>query len=764
MKVPNHDKEYDFGFILEFAYKVDGSDEEIVVATTRPETMLGDTAVAVHPEDPRWKHLHGKSLVHPFLNRKIPVVTDSELVLMEFGTGAVKVTPAHDHNDYLCGKRHNLQIINIINDNGTLNDNAGPYKGMKRFDAREAVIEALKEKKLYRGIKDNPMTIAICSRSKDIIEPMLKPQWWVNCKEMAEKAITAVKKEELEIIPPNHKDTWFRWLENIHDWCISRQLWWGHRCPAYLVEIEGQPKPEGSKNDNWVVGRNQEEALQNAIKKHPSVDPSKIKLHQDPDVLDTWFSSGLFPFSVFGWPDNTDDMKAFYPTALLETGHDILFFWVARMVMMGIELTGKLPFTQVFLHAMVRDAHGRKMSKSLGNVIDPVWMIEGMSLEKLNQTLLEGNLDAKEVEKAKEGQKSDYPNGIPECGTDATRFALCAYTSQGRDINLDINRVSAYRNFCNKLWNATKFALMNLGTEFKPADKQPVTGESIWEQWILSRLNAAIRLTNEGFKKYDFAQATTAIYNFWLYEFCDVFLESTKPTMQADSSDPAVAKRQNSARETLLTCLDNGLRLISPFMPFVSEELYQRIPHRASLNFESICIADYPQEVNGWTSEQVERDIKFSQDVIKGIRSLRASFGLTKEKPVVTVSVKTKDLFDILSKSKDVVSFLTHSSDLVPAHNLTQQPEGCAVEIVSENCQIFMLIKGLVDISTEIDKLDKKKAKIQSDHDKLVKQTQGPHYQKVPQSLRDENQKKLEGYLEEIDIATKSIENYKKFL
>jgi len=433
LSVPGHgNKKYDFGVLIKFAYPVEDSSEKIIVATTRLETMLGDTAVAIHPDDPRYKHLHGKFVLHPFTGRRIPIITDGVLVDMEFGTGAVKVTPAHDPNDYECGKRNNLEFINIFDDDGNVNENGGPFKGMKRFDAREAILEALKEKGLYEDMTNNEMVLPTCSRTKDVIEPRLKPQWWVNCQDMAAAGVKAVADGELQIIPDSHVVLWNRWLENCRDWCISRQLWWGHRIPAYLVTIEGQPAPNPDLQENWVVGRDYEEALAKAKAKHPGVPAEKIKLEQDPDVLDTWFSSGLFPFSVFGWPDQTEDLKAFYPTSLLETGHDILFFWVARMVMMGMTLTGQLPFKQVFLHAMVRDAHGRKMSKSLGNVLDPIDVTEGIALEDMHKKLKEGNLDPTEVETAIAGQKKDFPNGISECGTDlcVSLFALTLHKAR----------------------------------------------------------------------------------------------------------------------------------------------------------------------------------------------------------------------------------------------------------------------------------------------------------------------------------------------
>ena len=405
------------------------------------------------------------------MDRLLPIVTDAEAVDMEFGTGAVKITPAHDQNDYEVGKRHNLEFINILNDDGTFNSNAGErFVGMKRFHARVKVVQALKDAGLYIETKDNPMQIPICSSSGDIIEPVLKAQWWVECKPLAEEAIKCTRSGELVVNPKTSEAEWYRWLENIQDWCISRQLWWGHRCPAYFVKIEGK---EQDRNDgkNWVVGRTLEEATERA---KALAGDQKFTIEQDEDVLDTWFSSGLWPFSTLGWPKKTDDLKRFYPTSMLETGWDIIFFWVARMVMLGLKLTGEVPFKEVFCHAMIRDAQGRKMSKSLGNVIDPVDVIQGVSLEKLHEQLLGGNLDEKEITKAKQGQKKAFPKGIPQCGADALRFALCAYTTGGRDINLEVLRVEGYRKFCNKIFNATKFAMLKFDESFVPESSAKV--------------------------------------------------------------------------------------------------------------------------------------------------------------------------------------------------------------------------------------------------------------------------------------------------
>lgn len=466
--------------------------------------------------------LHGKFVIHPFNGRRIPIVLDDIAVDMSFGTGAVKMTPAHDFNDYEVGKRHNLEFINIMNDDGTFNENAGPFKGMKRFHVRVAIVEELKKKGLFVGVKENPMVVPVCSKSGDIIEPIMKPQWWVDCKDMANEALKAVTDNKLKIFPKTSEADWFRWLGNIQDWCISRQLWWGHRIPAYYIHLEDATGVE--ERDLWVSGHDEADAKAQADARFPG---KSFTLEQDPDVLDTWFSSGLWPFSIFGWPDNTEDLKNFYPTSLLETGWDILFFWVARMVMFGIKLTGEVPFAEIFCHAMIRDAHGRKMSKSLGNVIDPVDVIEGISLQGLHNKLYEGNLDPREIKTAMSGQQADYPAGIPECGTDALRFALCAYTSGGRDINLDILRVDGYRKFCNKLWNATRFAMMKLGDNFTPKPDTKLTGnESLADKWILHKLNKAAIETNKALEERNFMAATNIVYNFWIYELCDVFIVS----------------------------------------------------------------------------------------------------------------------------------------------------------------------------------------------------------------------------------------------
>ncbi|CAG8456642.1 4784_t:CDS:10 [Acaulospora morrowiae] len=761
LSVPGYEPEekIEFGVLTSFGYPIENSDEKIVVATTRPETMLGDSGVAVHPQDERYKHLHGKYVIHPFNGRRIPIILD-DMVDMGFGTGAVKITPAHDFNDYEVGKRHNLEFINILNDDGTLNENGGPFKGMKRFHVRKTVVEALKEKGLFFGTQENPMAIPTCAKSGDIIEPVLKPQWWVSCSAMAADAMKAVTDGKLRITPKTSEKDWFRWLGNIQDWCISRQLWWGHQVPAYFIKIANRDQ-DHSDGAYWVSGRNRDEAMRKAKEKFPD---EEFELEQDPDVLDTWFSSGLWPFSIFGWPEQNDDLKNFYPSSLLETGWDILFFWVARMVMMGIKLTGQVPFSEVFCHAMVRDAHGRKMSKSLGNVVDPVDVIQGITLDKLHAKLYEGNLDKREIEKAKAGQKADYPNGIPECGTDALRFALCAYTSTGRDLNLDILRVEGYRKFCNKLWNATRFALMKLGEDFHPRSDSKKTGkESLPEQWILHKLNQAVINTNKALYERNFMNATTSVYSFWLYELCDVYIEVIKPIIDADISISENVERKRSAEDTLYTCLEAGLKLLHPFMPFVTEELYQRLPRRPNEDVQTITKAKYPLEVPEYNNPKAEEQFDLIFSIIKAARSLTVEYNI-QSNATIFIQVASDSLAKFLSTQEQSIITLVKGAKSV---NVLQKddstPAGCSLSTVNDEINVLLLVKGFVDIDSEVVKLQNKLDKTTRALTSLQKKIQIPDYEsKVPTDVRETNETKFKSYQAEIDGLNNSIQNFLK--
>uniref|UniRef100_A0A8C3ICW9 Valine--tRNA ligase, mitochondrial n=1 Tax=Chrysemys picta bellii TaxID=8478 RepID=A0A8C3ICW9_CHRPI len=571
LPVPGCPAPVPFGVMFTFAYKVDGQEGEFPSSV-----QVGTTGV------PQLPHPRGGCIsVHPlswdpglrgsFLSTVLPA-------------GAVKVTPAHSHADYELGKHHGLPLVSVIGEDGAMTAECGDWlQGLNRFVAREKVVSALKERGLYRGMKDHAMALPLCSRSGDVVENLLKSQWFLRCEEMAQRALEAVESGHLKLTPKFHEKNWRTWLSNISDWCISRQLWWGHQIPAYQVSVSGSCD---LGKVSYLLIWNRAASLAN-LPSSSSADA--LFVSPDADVLDTWFSSALFPFAALGWPRKVGDLQEFYPNSLLETGSDLLFFWVARMVMLGEQLTGELPFSQVFLHSLVRDAHGRKMSKSLGNVVDPLDVIHGASLQDLQGRLRDGNLDPQEVAIAMEGQRRDFPQGIPECGTDALRFALCSHRVQGDDINLDVATVLSSRHFCNKVWNAVRFTLGALGEGFAPQTPEEVCPSSPMDRWILSRLYHTAADCGQRFGEYELHLVTSTVHHFWLHNFCDVYLESVKPVLQSRDQSRILQTRQ-----TLLSCADLGLRLLSPFMPYLTEELWQRLPKPDADSAPSICVAGYP--------------------------------------------------------------------------------------------------------------------------------------------------------------------------
>ncbi|GLT32698.1 hypothetical protein SLA2020_073450 [Shorea laevis] len=705
LMVPGYEKPVEFGVLTLFAYPLEGENGEIVVATTRVETMLGDTAIAIHPDDKRYSHLHGRFVIHPFNGHKLPIICDAILVDPNFGTGAVKISPAHDPKDFEVRKRHNLGFINIFTDDGKIDSIGGAeFVGMPRFKCREAVIETLQKKGLYRGAKNIEMRLGICSRSHDVVEPMAKPQWYINCSKMAKQALDAAmddKNRKLEFIPRQYTAEWKRWLDNPRDWCISRQLWWGHQVPAWCIKLEDNELKElGTDTDHWIVARDEKEALAEANQRFSG---KKFEIFQDPDVLDTWFSSGLFPLSILGWPDDTNDLKTFYPTSVLETGHDILFFWVARMVMLGIKLGGDVPFTKVYLHPMIRDAHGRKMSKSLGNVIDPLEVINGISLEGLHKRLEESNLDPNEVAVAKAGQVKDFPNGIAECGADALRFSLLSYTAQSDKINLDIQRVVGYRLWCNKLWNAVRFGLAKLGDDYAPPSTINPETMPFGCKWILSVLNKAIKKTVESLNSYEFSDAASTVYSWWQYQFCDVFIEAIKPYFAGDYL--AFSSERRCAKDALWLCLETGLRLLHPFMPFLTEELWQRLPGARDLaRKESIMMCEYPSPVESWSDDRVEQDMDLVESTVRSLRSLRAEL-LAKQKnerlPAFALCQTNAVAETIRSHELEILTLATLSSLEVLLSGRDAAPDGCSLVNVNENLVVYLKVHGSLNMRAE---------------------------------------------------------------
>ncbi|XP_030826182.1 LOW QUALITY PROTEIN: valine--tRNA ligase [Camarhynchus parvulus] len=781
LRVPGYEEPVEFGVLVAFAYPLEGAGnwgDRYPVAVGPPgkqlETMLGTPGVhpgctwvhqhlspmAPPPLSPQ--HLRGRSVRHPITGRVLPVLHDA-VVDPQFGTGAVKITPAHDAADFEVGQRHGLGVAAVIGEDGTMVNVPAPFLGMPRFQARQALLETLKERGLFRGVTENPMVVPICSRSKDVLEPRAVPPW-------ASSGGPCGRGGDLRLHPPGHARTWFTWMDNIRDWCISRQLWWGHRIPAYFVTIDDPQVPPGQDEDErfWVSGRSPDEARAKAASVG-GVSPELVRLRQDEDVLDTWFSSGLFPFSIFGWPDQTPDLERFYPGSLLETGHDILFFWVARMVMLGLALTGKLPFREVYLHAIVRDAHGRKMSKSLGNVIDPLDVITGVTLQELHQQLESSNLDPAELERAREGQKRDFPEGIPECGTDALRFALCAYTAQGRDINLDVGRVLGYPLF----------------SPF-PSPLAVPRG-SLAERWVRSRLSRAVRGCGAALGGFDFPAATTAVHGFWVYEFCDVYLECVKPVLaRATPAQPGGEGQEEegegqqegegrdgdeeeeeqgdlaAVRATLLLCLDGGLRLLAPFMPFLAEELWQRLP-RAPPAPPSVSLAPFPEpEQFCWQDEEAEATMEFVLSIVRALRSLRAAHGLTRQRPRVFPADPRPELGSRGPGVRGVGSGVRCWGVGGPG---PRRGAPRAARVRRRPAAVHLLLQGIVDPPSELARLGGRRRELGRALERLRERRAGPGYaQKVPPQVQENDEAKLAQLESELRNVLEAEELMRKML
>lgn len=622
------------------------------------------------------------------------------------------------------------------------------------------------------------MTLPICSRSGDIVEPLLKAQWFVRCDSMAVKAIQAVDDGELEIIPPYYTKTWKNWLSSISDWCISRQLWWGHQIPAYQVQL---PNSTAKEEERWVWGRSEEDARQRAAVKY-NVNPEDITLRQDPDVLDTWFSSALFPFTMLGWPEQTSDLQHFYPNSVLETGNDLIFFWVARMVMLGSELTGQLPFKQVLFHSLVRDKYGRKMSKSLGNVIDPLDVIHGISLKRLQEKIKEGNLDPREQLVAMEAQRKDYPNGIPQCGTDALRFALCSHKMQGEDISLSVAQILGCRHFCNKMWQTLRFTLGVLGDNTASVGTLKETSPlNIMDRWICSRLYSTIVQCEQAFEAYELHTVTSALYSFWVHNLCDVYMEYIKPVLLKHSEEVEVlpdqdhsSRTKQEARTVLYHCVSLSLALLSPFMPFITEELWQRLqafsPEATAQT--SLCLQPYPRSTHlaHWYFPEEEKDFLLVQDVIRTARSLRAQCGLTKEKPVMW-AVCSPYQAQTLLRFRSAVWTLSRISNLhiccpdqagppSPAHSAAP-PTGCFIGVVDHTCQLHLHIQSEVDINKQIRHLSQRRDKLLPKLEENLSRLQSFSDQtKTPADIRERMQRKISALKEEL----KTIEDQLKVL
>ena len=672
-------------------YKVVGEDRYLTVATTRPETMLGDTAVAVHPDDERYKDLIGKKCILPIMNKEIPIIAD-EFVEMDFGTGCVKITPAHDPNDYQAALSHNLEIIQVFDENFKMGDLCEEYKGMDLLEAREAIVNKLKELGNLVKIEDYVHNVGKHDRCKSTIEPKISDQWFVSMKEMAKPAIEAVKNGDTRFIPQKFEKTYFNWLNNIQDWCISRQIWWGHQIPAYYCDECGHINVDITKPEKCEKC-------------------GSTKLTQDPDTLDTWFSSALWPFSTLGWPEETEDFKTFFPTNTLVTGYDIIFFWVVRMMFSSLEQTGKVPFKDVLMHGIVRDSQGRKMSKSLGNGIDPLEIIDKYS-------------------------------------ADALRFSLISGTTAGNDMRFMPEKLEAASNFANKVWNAAKFVLMNLEDYDNNNEKIELCIE---DKWILSKLNTLITEVKVNMDNYDLGVALDKIYTFIWNEFCDWYIEIAKTRLY---------NKENTTRKTaqyvLNKVLGDSLKLLHPFMPFVTEKIYKELYN----NDESIMISTYPEYSKDLEFKDEEQAVEELKEVITGIRNARAKMNVHPSKKSKLIFV-TKKYANIIKESEEFLKKLRFGEEIEIRENKENIPQN-AVSIVSSNLELFIPFEDLVDIKEEIERLEKEKAKVLVEKEKTDKMLSNPGFvAKAPASKVEDEKEKQAKFNEMIKTIEERIQGLK---
>ncbi|MGB5250110.1 MAG: valine--tRNA ligase [Gammaproteobacteria bacterium] len=714
------------GHLWHFRYPLAEGDQSLVVATTRPETMLGDTAVAVHPEDPRYQDLIGKHVRLPLVERLIPIIAD-EYVDPEFGSGCVKITPAHDFNDYEIGERHGLEKINILDIDACLND-AVPeiYRGLDRFVARERVVTDLQALGLLEKVEDHKLMVPRGDRSGAVVEPYLTDQWYVDIKPLAKPAIEAVQDGRVRFVPENWSKTYFEWMNNIQDWCISRQLWWGHRIPAWYGD-----------DGEIYVARDEQAANQLARERTGR----EVQLNQDEDVLDTWFSSALWPFSTLGWPEQTPELDRYYPSSVLVTGFDIIFFWIARMIMMGQKFMGDVPFREVYIHGLIRDQDGNKMSKSKGNVLDPLDLIEGIELEPLvekrTSSMMQPHL-RKRVEKA---TRKQFPDGIPAFGTDALRFTFAALATNGRDIRFDLGRVEGYRNFCNKIWNAARFVLMNTDGEDCGPDGEMTL--SLADRWIRSRLARTAAEVEEAFGNYRLDLAARALYEFTWNEFCDWYLELSKPILQSDDS---TAAERRATRRTLVEVLEGLLRLLHPIMPFITEEIWQRVAPLAGVSGVTIMRQPYPISDKQAIDETAELELDWIKGFVLGIRQIRGEMNISpgRELPVLLQDASETDRH-LAGLHGRFLLRMVRIAEIRPLADGETAPPAAAVLL--GNMRILVPMEGVIDVDAELDRLQRQRDKLVADLGKAEKKLSNQNFvNNAPADVVEKERQRLQEF------------------
>ena len=728
------ESEEEQGNLWHFKYPmVDDPNRFLIVATTRPETMLGDTAVAVNPDDDRYKDLVGKEVMLPLADRPIPVIAD-HYVDMEFGTGCVKITPAHDFNDYDVGKRHDLPLINILNEDATLNDDVPEkYRGMDRFEARKAVIADLDALGLLEKIDDHTMAVPRGERSGVVVEPYLSDQWFVKIAPLAEPAIKAVEDGDIEFVPKNAENIYFAWMRNIQDWCISRQLWWGHRIPAWY-----------DNDGNIYVGRSEEETRE----KH-NLAPD-LELKQDADVLDTWFSSALWTFSTLGWPEQTKELETFHSTDIMVTGHDIISLWVSRMIMMTLKFIGEVPFRKVYIHGLVTDANGQKMSKSKGNGLDPMDIIDGISLDDLVAKRTSNLMQPRMAERIEKATRKEYPEGIMAFGTDPLRFTFYSIASQTRSLRFDMKRVEGYRNFCNKLWNAANFVYGNISEHADELGSADVELSDI-DRWIISELQRTTAAIHLAMDTYRFDLASKALYEFVWDEFCDWYLELTKPIL---NSDEATDAQKRGTRQTLARTLESILRLAHPFLPFITEELWQQMPTTVRDSGDTIMLQAYPPSIDENINTDAEAGIDWLKKVVTGVRNIRGEMDISpvKEVPVMFADGSSEDKAR-LEKYTQLLQFLVRPESLTWLDEGDEKPLA-ATALVGE-MELLVPMAGLIDKDAELARLDKEIDRKEKDRARTEGKINNPNFvEKAPEDVVQKERDKLQ----DLDSALQKLQ------
>jgi valyl-tRNA synthetase len=677
------------GHLWHFRYPLASGDGYLVVATTRPETMLGDSAVAVHPDDERYAHLVGQEIILPLVGRRIPIIAD-KYVEAEFGTGCVKITPAHDFNDYEIGKRHDLAEYSILDDDAALNDSVPEeYQGLDRFVARKKIVADIDELGLLDKVEDYLQKLPRGDRSGAVVEPYLTDQWYVKIQPLADPAIDAVKTGKIRFVPENWSKTYFDWMNNIQDWCISRQLWWGHRIPAWYDD-----------DGNIYVGRNEAE-----IREKHQLDEA-LALRQDNDVLDTWFSSALWPFSTQGWPEKTDALKTFYPGNVLVTGFDIIFFWVARMIMMGLKFMGDVPFHEVYIHGLIRDQDGQKMSKTKGNVLDPIDLIDGVDLDTLLAKRTTGLMQTHMQPKIEEGTRRQFPDGINEFGTDALRFTFASLATTGRDIRFDLGRIEGYGNFCNKLWNASRYVLMNTD-DLDEGEKEYSTAD----RWIQSQLNKTILAVHQNFGSYRLDLAAQAIYEFTWHEFCDWYLELSKPILQSEES---TAAQKRGTRQTLIEVLEKILRLLHPLMPFITEEIWAEVAPRAGIEGDTIMLQAFPQANAEFDDPAAEAELDWVKNFVLGIRQIRGEMDISPGK-ILPVLLEQSSEDDRMFAQRNALVLKRVGRVASVAILAPNEDVPASATALLGNMRIQVPMAGLIDVDAERARLTKQREKVAAD-------------------------------------------------